>query len=184
MDKYYSDIIGTEIITEAGTHGGFVTDLVIEPETGKLLGFIVGLKKRKVLTPADVLYWSKRLVIHELDVIFDLDEIIKIEKTLKQNIPILFNKVVTRSGEYLGYVYDFCLNDKLFILSKILVTKSFLGVIHYERKIIPHQHILEITRNMIKVKDPIELIPVREKKGSLKAKLRVDIVPSGCISND
>ena len=183
MDKYYSQIIATEIITETGHYAGRVSDVVVDPDTGKVLGFLVGSKRQKIVASADILFWNQRVIIHDMSDIFDLEEIIKIEKIVKNNIPIINNKVVTKSGMQLGKVYDFAIHPQLFVLTKVFVTKSFLGVFGYDRKMIAHKNILEIKKDMIIVKDPVELIPTEEKKANLKPKLRIDIVPSGCSSN-
>ena len=185
MDKYFNQIIGTDIVTENGTLVGRVGDMVIDPDTGKVLGFLLGFKNKKIITPVDVLSWNQRMIIHDIDDVFDLEEIIKAEKVVKRNVCIMQNKVVTKGGLYLGKVYDFSVHHQMFILTKILITKSFLGIFNYDKKIVAHHNILEIKQEKIIVKDPIQLIPVREKKASVpKAKLRVDIIPTGCRSNN
>ncbi len=123
--------------------------------------------------------WSNQIVINDFDDLTDTEEILKVQKVLEKNIPIIKNKVVAEDGTYLGYVMDFAMNPKLFVLTKILVSKSILGLFPYQEKLIAHQNIVEIKKDEIIVKNLRGLIPVKEKKESEeKTKLRIEISPS------
>jgi hypothetical protein len=63
----------------------------------------------------------------------------------------------------------------MFLLTGILVGKSFMGV-YYDRKTVAHKDIIEVTAEKIIVKDPLRLIPVKAKK--LSPKLSVDPAPT------
>jgi sporulation protein YlmC with PRC-barrel domain len=173
MDKYYTETIGLPIITTSGDRAGNVFDIIINPENGKLVGLLMAPSGGKVLAPLDIIYWNDRIEIHSAEDILEAEEIQMVHHCLKKNIRIYGNKVMTKSGEYLGRVIDFAVHNKLFVLTRIVVAKSVFGLIKYNKRIIAHKDILEIKRGEIIVKDPLP--PVRAKA---TAKLSVDIAPT------
>ncbi len=177
MDRYYSQTIGSEVFTTAGIIVGRVVDIAIEPETGKIVGFLLTPNGRYVIAPSDMLFWDKHLFIQEEEDILETNEIIKVQEVLQKNIPILHNKVYTKKGLYIGKVYDIAMNPKLFVVTKLAIAKNILGIFPYDEKIIAHQDILEIKPDRIIVKDLEAKIPVKEKI-SPKESLKIDVAPS------
>ncbi len=171
MDQYFSQTAGTPVITESGHRIGRVYNIVINTDTGKVAGLLVSPGGRKVLAPVDVLSWNKVIEVHDEDVILEIDEIRQVQDCLKKDIPVLGNRVYTKSGTYLGKVIDYAVNDKLFVMTKIIVARTILGVITYKNRIIVHQDIIEIKKDAIIVKDPLRPVAVKT------AKLRVDAAP-------
>ena len=178
MDRYYSQAVNTHVFTISGQHVGKITEVVINIETGTIVGFLLGSKGNHVIAPNDVILWDQHIIIHDIDDILETEEIIKVKKALEKNIPIIHNSVVTKSGVYLGKVYDFAINPKLFVMTKIIVAKSLLGLFPYDEKIIAHQDILEIKKDTIIVKDPYRTELAKEKSDEEKANLQIDIAPT------
>jgi|WetSurMetagenome_2_1015567.scaffolds.fasta_scaffold24982_2 sporulation protein YlmC with PRC-barrel domain len=171
MDQYFSQTIGTPVITESGQKVGRIYNIVLNTDTGKVAGFIVSPGGGKVLAPIDVLSWHKAIDVHDVDVILEMDEIRQVYDSLRKNIPVIMNRVYTKKGIYLGKVIDFAISDKLFVLTKIVVAKTILGIITYSHRIIAHQDILEIKKDAIIVKDLLLAVPIKA------AKLSVDAAP-------
>lgn len=177
MDRYYSQTVGTEVFTPEGSRVGKVTEVVIDPETGKLLGFLLGPHGQYIITPSDVLFWNDQITISDVDDILETAEIFKVQQVLQKDIPVLKNKVVTEKGLYLGHVLDFAIHTRLFVLTKMYVAKKMLGLFPYDEKLIAHKNILQMKKEAIIVKNPSTEIPVKDSK-LLKNKLHIDVAPS------
>ena len=170
MDRYYTQTVGTPVITNSGQRIARVFDVVLNTDSGKVVGFLTSPSGQKVLAPFDVLSWGGAITVHDEEAIIDSGEIHQVSESIKKNIKVMRNRVYTKSGEFLGRVIDFAINDKLFVLTKIVVAKPILGIFFYDRRIIAHRDILEIKKNEIRVKDPLRMEPVKAAP-----KLRVDI---------
>lgn len=175
MEKLYTQTIGLPVVTEHGHIVGRVFDIIVNPDTGKIAAFALGPTGQKVISPIDVLAWNNALIINDEEAILDPEDIQIVSHITKRNIHIRGCKVVTKSGEYMGKVGDIAFNTKTFMLTVLLIGKSFLGF-YYDKKNVVHKDIIEITSERIIIKDPLRLIPVKAKK--LSPKLSPDAAPS------
>lgn len=178
MDKYYTQTIGTPVLAISGTVAGRIAEIVIDPETGKVLGFLLAPKGREVIAPNDIIFWEQNIFIHDEEDILETHEIIKVRDVLRKNIPIMRAKVFTKSGKYLGKVYDIGINPKFFMMTKLAVAKNVLGLFPYDEKLIAHGDILEITKERIIVKEVEARVRAAEKSAEAKEKLQIDTAPS------
>lgn len=169
MERYYSHTVGLPVVTESGHKIARVFDVVLNTDTGKVVGFLTSPSGQKVLAPIDVLHWGNALAVHDEESILDSDEIHQVVESFKKGIRVMRSRVVTKSGEYLGRVIDYAINDKMFVMTKIVVGKTIFGLINYNMRIIARSDILEIKKDKIIVKDPLRLEPVKAT-----TKLRVD----------
>jgi len=172
MERYYTQTLGLPVVTESGQKIARVIDVVMNTDTGKIVGFLTSPSGQKVLAPIDILHWGNALVVQDEESILDSDEIHAVSDAFKKGTRVFRNRVVTKSGENLGQVIDYAINDKMFVMTKIVVAKTVFGLITYDRRIIAHKDILEIKKDLIKVKDPLRLDPIKAT-----TKLRVDSVP-------
>ncbi len=164
MEKLYTDIVGSAVVEIASSRPTTtVKDLVVDPENGKLIAFVVDLRKNLVIAPIDVLSWGLTISINSHDSIVEGNEILRVDAVQQRNIPIIHQKVETKDGEYLGSVNDYAINTKDFSLRKIYVAKGFLGLIRYETRIIPAKQIVEMLPDKIIVKDPHQEVREDEK---------------------
>jgi uncharacterized protein YrrD len=161
------------IVTDSGHRIGRVFDIVLNTDTGKVVGFLTAPSARKVLSPMDIISWDKAMIVHDEESILDIEEIHQVKESLKKNIRVHRAPVYTKSRQYLGKVLDYAVNDRMFVLTKIIVAKTFLGIISYGHRIIAHKDILEIKKDAVIVKDPLRTVPVKAT-----AKLSVDVAPS------
>jgi len=177
MDRYFTQTVGTPVLTSNGFPVARISEIVIEPETGKVVGFLIGSKGQNVIAPSDIVLWNDNIFIHDPEDILETGEILKVTKVLSQNIPILRSKVYTKKGLYLGKVYDIGINPKLFVLTKLAVAKNILGFFPYDEKIIAHKNILEIKKDRIVVKDNDATVSIKEPENQ-EENLKIDIAPS------
>lgn len=166
VERFYSKIVGTPVYEDGGQRPiTTVKDVVVDPEVGKLLAFVVNLNKSLVITPVDVLSWTEVIKVHNNDAIASSDEVLRVAQVMAKHVNIFHNKVYTKSGEYLGKVNDFSIDSNVMMLQKLYLSKGFLGLIRYQSRIISAKNILEILPDRIVIKDetPVkEAMPERE----------------------
>lgn len=170
MEKYYLQTIGIPVVSGHGDRLGRVGEVIINPDSGKVTGFLVAPSNRKVIAGIDVVAWTEYLKIHDENDIVEIGEIIQIRDLVEKNIPVYRNKVFTKDGEYIGIVIDIGFDNKFFSLNCLVVAKGLLGIIFWDKKIIAAQDILEITKTKIIVKNLVKPVKMR--------KLRVDMAPA------
>lgn len=161
MEKYYTQLIGLPVISEIGEPLTRVTDIVVSPENGKVLGIKV-LPGSHVIAPIDILALDKAVIIHSHDDILHTGDIFQVREVLKKHIKIYKNKVVTQDGMFLGRVIDFAIHQKLLALTKIVVAKRALGIFYYSKRLINSKDIISIKRDSIIVKNPLAFQPFKK----------------------
>lgn len=164
MERYYTKIVGTPVYADSPRPLTTVKDVIMDPEQGKLLAFVVNQNKKLVILPMDILSWEEVIRIHNHDVIINAHEVLRIEEVQKMNTPIMSSRVETKSGEYLGKVYDLTIDNNTFMLQKIFVAKGLLGLFRYDSRIISAKNIIEILPNKIVVKEDMRKIKEVEAK--------------------
>jgi sporulation protein YlmC with PRC-barrel domain len=161
MEKYYSQTVGSAIITESGHQLARIYDVAFNTDTGKVVGFFTDHTGKNVVAPLDIIQWGAALIVRDDESISESNEIHQVMESLKRGIRIFKNRVVTKNGEDLGRVIDFAVNNKFFTLTKLLVAKSFLGLVYYKKRLIPATDIIEITKDKIIVKNPLKTEPIK-----------------------
>lgn len=159
MEKFFTKIVGTPVVEEGFVRAlTTVEDIIVDPETGKMLAFVVNHRKRQIITTNDVLSWRETLKIHTQDSIIEVGEVLRIDTIFKEQVHIFRNNVETKKGKYLGKVYDFSIDSNTFMLQKLYVARGFLALMRYESRIIPAKNILEILPDKIVVKDDLAVV--------------------------
>lgn len=154
----YSQIIGSEIlaINEQKTVGK-VSDIVIQKSDLKIKGLVLQspffFVAPKAIAFGDVLEIDNRAVVTQReDNILPLKELVSIEKAIKSKQCGLKQKIITKSGTDVGYVYDYTIESGTGLIYSLYV-KKFLT-----EKIIPRSIILELKDNVYIIEDDYELI--------------------------
>jgi len=162
MEKYYRQTIGSPVITRLGEVLTRVTDIILDTEKGKIVGFAVAAGRTKVVAPIDIVNWNQSITIGDSGDIIEVEDVIHIQKTLEKGVTIVKKRVFTKSGDYIGKVLDYGMNNKYFELTCIIVAKNFLGIVYWDKKIISAKDIIEIKKDRIVVKDLVT--PLKMKK--------------------
>ena len=153
MERLYSKIVGSHIYEDSFERPiSTVKDIIIDPESGKVLALVVNLSRNLVLSPIDILSWNDAVHIHSRDDFVPGDEILRVDSVQKMRTRIFHNKVYTKEGEFLGKVADFSIDSSDLALNKLYVSKVFWGVLRYQSRIIPAKNIEEILPDKIVVK--------------------------------
>ncbi len=177
MERYYTQAINAEVVSNNGALISRVLEVVVDPDTGKIAGFLLFPKGQKVLAPSDIVFWDQHIVVQDADDILETNEILKVKEVLAKHTPIIKNKVFTEDKIYLGTVMNFAIDTKHFVLTKILVAKTFLGIFSHDEKIITYNNIIEIRSDAIIVKNL--KMPLRVKEQSTaKGELKIDVAPT------
>jgi uncharacterized protein YrrD len=158
MEKAYSEIVGMPVIVEGAGKVTRVTDVLTDPDDGKVCAFFTG--KMKAVTPMDIIFFGKAITIGSFEDIIDADDLVKVTNILKNENRILQSRVETKKGDYLGKLYDYFIDVKAFGLTKIVVHKSFLGLFKSPDRLISARDIIEIKKDLVIVKNKHAKKPV------------------------
>lgn len=147
---------------------GEVARIIINPENGEVLGFLVTIdegwlgKKYKVLSANDVIAVEKTgIVTKNADNLVEPDEIVRAKKILDKKIYVIGQRAMTKSQKNLGRVEDLLLNSETLEVLKYYIHGIF------QEKIIPASKIAEITaKAVIFSDDVIEEAPLAEPEGA------------------
>lgn len=166
MLKFLSEINGSQIaLFQERALVGKVTDYLVEPETGKLLGVytIHPLDKKPKIIPAREIkaLSADFILIEELESLTEPEEIVKVQKAESTNPKLIGEKVVTEAGQIVGKVHDAVFNLETFNLEKIYVTPK-AGVKSLTKElIISAARITKIEKKIITIKDDTEKVSRR-----------------------
>lgn len=156
MQKLYSQLIGLPVFDEHfGSAITLVRDVIIDPENGKVLAFIV--KNQHIIVPLDVEKLNNGLFIHDRDRILHINEVLRVQEVYsKRYAPIIGAKVITQRGKiYLGRVVDYEIDTLHMVLTTIHTAKVFF-FFRFRERIISYRHIVKIGKDTITVKDSHE----------------------------
>jgi uncharacterized protein YrrD len=165
MDRFYTKIVGIPVVEDDRLRAiTTVKDLIIDPESGKVLAFVVDSNKNLIVMPMDVISWHDVLHINHRDSIISGDDVLRIQAVQKEGTNIFGNKVETKNGKYLGKVVDYSIDNHSMILKRIFVAKGFLGLVRFESRVISSKSILEILPEKIIVKDDLGTVKADAKE--------------------
>ncbi|PIS07327.1 hypothetical protein COT78_04190 [Candidatus Berkelbacteria bacterium CG10_big_fil_rev_8_21_14_0_10_43_13] len=161
----YSKLIGAPIaeIKEAAKLGS-ITDFVINNDDLTIAAAVVEIglpliSKKKIVSATDfVRIFKDGIIVSSDDAIVELDEIVRVAKLYEQKCHGLAQKVVTKSGQYIGHVYDYLINSNTGAIQKFYVKKMFTD------RIIPASAVISMEGKLITIKDdkPYVFVPTVE----------------------
>ncbi|MGL5830609.1 MAG: hypothetical protein ACRCZE_00495 [Candidatus Altimarinota bacterium] len=127
---------------------------IIDPENGKVIAFQTNHSPHPFLSIQDVASLNIQALQLSLHYEFHpLEDLVRVNKILDQKIKILYNKVKTESGDYLGRVINFEIDPEALVLHHLKVQKRHFHLIKGLPRLIHQKNILEITRSQITVRD-------------------------------
>ena len=128
-----------------------VQDIILDPENGKLLAFVI--KGNHIIVPLDIERLNAGLYIRDQDCIMEQTEVLRVSTVASRNIYLIGAHVITEKNKtYLGRVVDYEFDTRIMVLTKIYVEKLFV-FFHFQEKIIPFHSIVKILPKHIIVKD-------------------------------
>jgi uncharacterized protein YrrD len=153
MKNYLSCLNQRIIFLDKKNKLDFVSDLLFNPDNGKLLGVIS--QNKNFIPFSFILSWEKNnLKIKSINLIKKLENFKEAKIILEKKTPLIGNLVITNNQEILGKTYDLIFDEKFGVLEDILTEKKFLGIPLKKFKINQKQ-IIKIKPEKILVKSTI-----------------------------
>jgi len=158
MLVYASKLIGTPILSmQSAGPIGVITDLVVDPNTLKILAFRIKgplVKTANILDAKSVREYSKYgCVVDSIDELVEKGDIIKVSEIIDLNFDLNGLKVETKKKTKLGHVIDFTVTSEDFNVKQIIVKRPLVKSFLDSELIIPRSEITEVTDYKIIVKD-------------------------------
>jgi sporulation protein YlmC with PRC-barrel domain len=163
MNKFASELVMKPVLVKQaiqsgeGALVGLVNQLIINPDNGELAGLIIregfGKKKLKTLAAKDIIGISSEFyLVPNYESLGEMDEIVRLKQIMDRGIGITGNAVYTESGTYLGRVFDYTIDLRHFMISRIYVgSKRFKSFT--KQHIIGYKQIISIEKDRITVDD-------------------------------
>lgn len=119
----------------------------MNPETGQIIAFLVGLAK--VLSPVDIEKWRKTSIqVSKKTALLHPKEILRLNDFGLQRSYLNGKKVLSKSGRKMGKVRDFTIETSTHSVLTFMVSKRFLGI-EWDKRIFPYKDIAEVTKEAI-----------------------------------
>lgn len=168
----YNKTIGLPILViKDGKEVGSVREFVVDFDNGLILGLLLSagiLERNRVIKIRDVKEFGKdSIMIEDEKVIMPLRMIGVFRDLLKKKIKIKGNRVVTESGEELGEVKNYEVDDISYKISKIFVSEGVLKDLFKGELIVRADNIVSIGKDAIIVRDNV----VKEKDEAVVSKI-------------
>lgn len=162
MKKQWIDLDGLPVmISEEERSLGALSGAFMHPETGQIIGFLVGYIK--VLAPIEIEKWHTDYVkVRDEDSLASPMEILRIRDYGLRRSFFTSKRVRSKSGRSLGRVRDFSFDVSTYSMLTFEVSKRFLWI-EWSKRIFSYQDIFEVTDSAI----VLSVEP--EKKAMVKA---------------
>jgi uncharacterized protein YrrD len=168
----FSSVLNQQIISaEVKTAVARVQDIVIDPENGKILGFVIKknlFAKQQIISSLDILgIFQNAVIINSDEVIIDFEEMIRFDKIRKDRLNIFRKWVKTRSGKMLGRIDDIILETNPLEIKKYFINGSACKLCimnlfrHRDDRLITHNDIYKITPDAVIVKNDVLKNPLK-----------------------
>lgn len=151
-----SQILGLPIVElETSSKIGEVAKIIIDPKLVKIAGFLVAqgswwFTKKLLLSESDILDIDKYgIVTNSCENLIMPEEVFKINKILEKKISIFRQEARTKSGQYLGKISDFTIEEKSGYVAKFYI-HGWL-----EEKIISREKLIKVTPKKIIFEDDV-----------------------------
>ncbi len=141
---------------------GFLTDPLIDPDTGRILGFFVAVagewnESLHFLSVSDILAWGTKIHVRSAHKLSPVDELIRLRKHLDDSRTFLGQVMRIRgSGRTLGRCADIQFDTRQFAVEWLFPKRCF-----FFRQPVSSSEILEVTARAIWIQDALR--PVKER---------------------
>ena len=162
MQTRFSSCIGMEIVEESTEEVlGFVLDVLIHPDKGRVMGFYTGI--HSYLSGFDIVNFGNRITVRDHHAICDPTEIIRLQPLLEDRRRLLGQRVRTEKGKWLGRCKDVQFDTESMHITWLFPKRFF----RWGRSI-PVREILEVRKDAIIVQEPgMAQVEIDEEKEAL-----------------
>ena len=153
MEYEYSKIIGLPVFKADTARPVFlINDVIIDPNNGRIIAFLTHGKQKLVVTPHDILAIKHGIWIRDAGDLGTVEDVLRVAKVVNDFGSFFMKKVFTEEGKYLGKILDMYFDSQIICLTKILVSKTFLGFVQYDSRVLPAKNIIDTTKDSVIVK--------------------------------
>jgi sporulation protein YlmC with PRC-barrel domain len=178
MHLLRSTAIGTEVIDNIDHHiHGKVSDVLIEPDRGKIIALFVevpGMPELMALQTQDIASWGNRVHIRGPEVMGELDGFVRLASLLGDPRGVIGQSIRTKSGSFFGTCVDIQFRTDTFDIEWIFPRKFFI----LKGPALPVSDILEITSKAILIKDQGLAEEKREEGEAEPERLETVVTPA------
>lgn len=142
-------LIGIPIAAEDALRRiGTIKQLVIDPENGQILGFLVStglFNQPKTISLMDIKYWDMNGLVTEYEEnLLPIEEIVRIKEIIDKGIDFLDMSAATEDGKNLGKVEDLLVDTETG-----LVVKYYLRDLLGKSRILTHDKVIKVDKKII-----------------------------------
>lgn len=180
----YSKTIKLAIVSiKSGEKVGKVSDLVVNPENGKFLALLLqpekAFAKKKIVLAEDISSIGENaIMVQDESAAVPLQDNEQIMENIEAKVKIASNKAVTYSGDLLGSIKDYEIDETSYKLSKIYVSTGLIKDIFKGELVITADKIISIGKDAIIVKDA-----VISEKSNTKDKEEIEALARAGVMN-
>ncbi|NQV13551.1 MAG: PRC-barrel domain-containing protein [Parcubacteria group bacterium] len=173
----YSTVTKQTVVTiDSGKGLGKIIDLVIDNDNGRCLALLIQLvgvmARKKIVLIDDVSsFGDDTVMVQSEKILVPLKDNEDIVKVVDRKVKIIGNEVVSYSGEELGEVKDFVVDETSYKLSKLFVSTGLFRDLFKGELIITANKIVSIGKDAIVVKDAVVEEEVKNKGKSQESEL-------------
>ncbi len=154
MMALYSKLIGTPVAElKNQSKVGEIADFIVNNEDITIAGAIVKkenwlFSKNKVASSTDIVSLLKKgMIVNDENAITELSEISKLDTLYKKKNYGIAQKVVTKSGQYVGHVFDYLIDTSTLSIRKFYIKRLF------KELLIPANSIVSFEGKTITIKE-------------------------------
>jgi len=142
-------IIGLPVAAfDTQSKAGIVSDILIDPDNGNLLGFLINegiLVAKKVLAISDVKEWDPNgLVTESIENLVGINDVVRIKELIDKKVHLLGMRAKTESGKSLGEVENYLVDSTC-----QCVTKYYLKDILGKKRILTADKVIKINKIIV-----------------------------------
>jgi len=155
MRKQWSQVSGFAVIpSEEERPLGYLNGVFMHPETGQLIGFLVGYSR--ILVPMEIEKWhSDHIKVKGTDSLIPTDEVLRIRNFGLRRTFLNGKRVQSKNGKRLGRVRDFCFETTTSSLLTFEVSKKILWI-EWGKRLFSYKDIEEVTEKTIVISAELE----------------------------
>ena len=154
MKKYLKSIGRNIAETKSETILDFVTDIIFNNETGKLVAFLTN--NEDVLEFSVIDNFDDKIYIESKEKFSKIRDLKEVQEIILREIDIIWSHVKTESGHLLWICEDLTFDEEEWILKAIHIDKNIIWLITIDKYDICFENIVKIEKDNIVVKDLAE----------------------------
>lgn len=173
MKLYRSDLQYKAIFYE-DTLIGFVRDVIIDPNNGKVVGYALKSDLSRYIAFDDCIYLINRFFCKERDPVIETADVIHTNEIVGEKRGLIDKPVVTKNGKKVGILTDFQIDTSFGLLEQIVVHQyKFIWFKFGYKRLIDHRKIYAITENEVILMNDKEKVKATTKKKVSRFPVRI-----------